>query len=87
MEGMLNSCEPFLILEEIMKHRLEKESANHEASLYFFFSFAIVCYTLYKCLVVVQHRQNNTKKGYIEVPGLTFRALVKPQHVLSISGL
>lgn len=38
MSRILNFCETFRILEEVIKHGVEKESANHEESLHFFWS-------------------------------------------------
>lgn len=78
MESLLNFCKTFRILEEVVKCRLEKEVPT-VWRVYSFFSFTVACCALNECLVLVKHRQG---RGYLEVAWVTFRALVKPQHIL-----
>lgn len=48
MEGLLNFCETFLIVEEMMKHQLEKEVPTMW-QVYNFLSFTVVCRALSEC--------------------------------------
>lgn len=65
-----------------------KKKMQSMRSVYTFFGsfFLLQLFDMHfnKCLIVAKHRQS---KGYLEVPQLTFRDLVKPQHVLRINGL
>lgn len=48
MDRILHFCEIFLILEEVIKHGLEKESINHEESLYFFWFVVFFYFFLFQ---------------------------------------